>query len=87
MTLITLIDVPDKALILQGSRTIYMKSTHECITDTMFAVIDILVAELEGQDLEDIAARRQVSYETGFKGSSFWDSFEGETKSRRQVEW
>ena len=31
-------------------------------TNTMFAVIDILVAVFEGLDLKDIYARRQVSY-------------------------
>ena len=51
----------------------------------MFAVIDILVAELEQINLTDVAARRQVAYELGYKAPSFWDSFEGETKSRRVI--
>ena len=53
--------------------------------NTMFAVIDILVAELEDLDLKDIYARRQLSYEAGFKEPSFWDLYEGETKLRRCI--
>ena len=51
----------------------------------MFAVIDILVAKLEQINLGDIAARRQVAFDLSYKEPSFWDSFEGETKSRRVI--
>ena len=53
--------------------------------NTMFVEIDVLVADLEDLDLQDIYARRQVSYDAGFKEPPFWDLFEGETKSRRCI--
>ena len=53
--------------------------------NTMFVVIDILVAELEQINLDDVATRRQLSFEAGFKEPSFWDSFEGQMKLRRVI--
>ena len=43
------------------------------------------MAKLEQINLIDVAARRQVAFELGYKEPSFWDSFEGETKSRRVI--
>ena len=62
-----------------------MKSKRLTSINTIFALIDILVAELEQINLIDVAARRQVAYELGYKEPSFWYPFEGETKSRRVV--
>ena len=48
-------------------------------------MIDILVAELEQINLSDVAARRQVAFDAGYREPTFWDLFESETKSRTVV--
>ena len=62
-----------------------MHDEQKMYINTMFAVIDILVAELEDLDLQEVYARRQVSYDAGFKEPLFWDLYEGDTKSRRHI--
>ena len=79
----SLIDVPNASTILHTWNLLHEE--QKAYINTMFAVIDILVAELEQINLSNIAARRQVAFDSGYKEPSYWDSFEGETKSRRVV--
>ena len=79
----SLIDVPNGSAILHAWNQLHEE--QKAYINIMFAVIDVLVAKLEQINLIDVAARRQVAYELGYKEPSFWDSFEGETKSRRVI--
>ena len=79
----TLADVHNGAPILHVWDKLHKE--QKMYINTMFAVIDVLVAELEDLDFQDIYVRRQVSYDAGFKEPSFWDSYEGETKLRRCI--
>ena len=81
----TLADVPNGAPILHVWDKLHEEQKK--YINTMFAVIDVLVAELEKMNLQDMYARRQVSYDTGFKEPSYWDSYEGETKLKRCIKW
>ena len=79
----SLIDVSNRSTILHTWNLLHKE--QKAYINTIFAVIDILVAELGQINLGDIAARRQVAFDSGYKEPSYRDSFEGETKQRRVV--